>query len=480
MLLTEELRIKFTLPNSIKEFEVPKDFHKNPNEEYDYDAYQYEFILIKDTITLSGINVPEGKWMKGAHLGVFDLSYWTSCENKEFREIFQGDDPCLKLRIYNTVKSDDAWNTVKQSEHTELTSLGAAKDPMSWNGNNGFPAFNRIRRELCTPIVKQLKNDVPFGDGDYDCGLEPISKHINMSSLQVRASWDGEFVSNITTAVDDEGGNTKNTDRVVVWEGRSPFGEDLRGDGNQTIAGVANTKSGKARTAQVKVARISYEINKNLTDLEIEHINNMLNKRTKKFYRPVDVSDGAKMILKLVKSGAKMKTPEHDLILKEDYGLNSKQRKSVYKEVVDIKFQKAEALANRTYADYTLPHLAPLKTKKINKLAEDKTRLVVPVTASVGFKWLDMIATSIRNAKLLDVNGVPVNKEYFDDKGEFKVKSVVMLLDYKQSESNRKDFRDNLWPDFKTKYNSLDSSIKLDDYEDMDLTVSSTTSKDAE
>ena len=91
-----------------------------------------------------------------------------------------------------------------------------------------------------------------------------------------------------------------------------------------------------------------------------------------------------------------------------------------------------------------------------------------------------MIATSIRNAKLLDVNGVPVNKEYFDDKGEFKVKSVVMLLDYKQSESNRKDFRDNLWPDFKTKYNSLDSSIKLDDYEDMDLTVSSTTSKDAE
>ena len=73
MLLTEELRIKFTLPNSIKEFEVPKDFHKNPNEEYDYDAYQYEFILIKDTITLSGINVPEGKWMKGAHLGVFDL-----------------------------------------------------------------------------------------------------------------------------------------------------------------------------------------------------------------------------------------------------------------------------------------------------------------------------------------------------------------------------------------------------------------------
>ena len=53
--------------------------------------------------------------------------------------------------------------------------------------------------------------------------------------------------------------------------------------------------------------------------------------------------------------------------------------------------------------------------------------------------------------------------------------SVVMLLDYKQSVSNRKKFRNDLWPDFKTKYDALDSPIELDDYEEMDLTVASIT-----
>ena len=38
------------LPDSIKEFDAPENFHKNKNEEYDYDAYQYEFVLLEDTI----------------------------------------------------------------------------------------------------------------------------------------------------------------------------------------------------------------------------------------------------------------------------------------------------------------------------------------------------------------------------------------------------------------------------------------------
>tara|TARA_B100000287_G_scaffold76227_1_gene68233 strand:- start:309 stop:1718 length:1410 start_codon:yes stop_codon:yes gene_type:complete len=460
------------LPDSIKEFDAPENFHKNKNEEYDYDAYQYEFVLLEDTI-IDDVVVPKGKWMKGAHLGVFDLSYWTSCENKEFRKIFQGSKPLLKLRIYNTVKGDDAWSVVKQAEHVELTELNARKDKMSWNGNNGFPSYKRIRRELCNPIVQQLKVDMPFGKGNYDCGTEPILDHLKMPSLQVRASWDGTFVHNVTVAVDDEGGNTKNTDRVVVWEGRSIFGGDLRGDGNQTVAGVANSKSGKAGTAEIKVSRIPFEDSKHLSDLEVEHIGNMLNKKAKKFYRPTDEGDSTKIILKLVANGAKIKTPEHDKILKDDYGLNSKQRANVYKDVVDALHEKKLKIINRTYADYTLPHLAPLKTAKIEKLSQDVSCLTISTSVGVGFKWMDMIATAIRDAKK--------DKKYYDDgnleTGNFIVKSVRLLLDYKQSVAARTSFRNELWPDFKTKYEALGSTITLIDYEEMDLTVASTTSK---
>ena len=52
-----------------------------------------------------------------------------------------------------------------------------------------------------------------------------------------------------------------------------------------------------------------------------------------------------------------------------------------------------------------------------------------------------------------------------------------MQLDYKQSVAARTSFRNELWPDFKTKYEALGSTITLIDYEEMDLTVASTTSK---
>ena len=84
-----------------------------------------------------------------------------------------------------------------------------------------------------------------------------------------------------------------------------------------------------------------------------------------------------------------------------------------------------------------------------------------------------MIATAIRDAKK--------DKEYYDDgnleTGNFIVKSVRLLLDYKQSMAARTSFRGELWPDFKTKYEALGSTITLIDYEEMDLTVASTTSK---
>jgi hypothetical protein len=161
-----------------------------------------------------------------------------------------------------------------------------------------------------------------------------------------------------------------------------------------------------------------------------------------------------------------MKTPSHDLMLKEDYGLNSKQRKKVYAEVIDILHQKELDMANRTFADYTLPHLAPLKTAKIEKLQEDLSCLTIPTSVGVGFKWMDMIATSIRDAK----------KDADKNDTKFIIKSVRLLLDYKQSVASRKNFREELWPDFKTKYNALGSAIILEQYEEMDLTVASTTS----
>tara|TARA_B100000287_G_scaffold170009_1_gene160376 strand:+ start:257 stop:1738 length:1482 start_codon:yes stop_codon:yes gene_type:complete len=483
MILRNNLIKELGLPNSIAEFVTPENFHKNESEGYDYDAYQYRFDLIQSTtVGKENIPVPEGKYMIGAHKGVFDLSYYTSCASKEFRTIFQGDTPCLRLTVYNLIKDQDAWLKVKQAEHIELTEKKAASDDMSWNGNNGFPAYPRIRRDICDPFIKQLNSKMAFNDGAYDVGYESLNIHKDMESRQVRGSWSSEFVNNITIEVDDNGGNIENTDRVVVWEGRGIFGNDVRGDGNQTVSGVANTKSGKAGTAQVKVARIPFEINQHLTDLEIDHIGNCLNKRPKKKFRPVDVPDGGKIILELVKSGADMKTPEHDKILKDDYGLNSKQRENVYKFVVDTLHKESESIANRVYADYSLPHLAPFKTRKLDALRTDVTKLVIPVTVGIAFKWLDMIATAIRDAMDLseidEETGKPVNLKYYykDDRGKlvFGVKSVQLLLDYKQSYAARSQFRKEFWPDFEDKFKALGSNIILEDYEEMDLTVPST------
>ena len=45
---------------------------------------------------------------------------------------------------------------------------------------------------------------------------------------------------------------------------------------------------------------------------------------------------GLETKVKLVANGAKIKTPEHDKILKDDYGLNSKQRANVFKIKISI------------------------------------------------------------------------------------------------------------------------------------------------
>ena len=456
---------KFGLPDSIKEFEAPKDFHKN--NEYNYDAYQYQFDLLEDVVPDEPVlrTIPKGMWMKGAHKGVLDGEYHTSCLNKDFWKIYQSSNPVLKLTVYNPVKANNAWLVVKQAEYVELTELNAKQDDMSWNGSNGFPVYKTIRRTLCNAILNELTVDKPYGEGKYDVKQEPISIHVSMATLQVRAAWDGEFVSNITVLIDDEGGSNKNTDRVVVWEDRAVDGTDLRGDGNQTVQGIANTNNGKLGVAMVKVARIPYEIHKNLSDNELRHIGNMLNKRKLKIYKPTDVLDGAKMILDLMDDGAPMKCPEHDLILTKDYGLNSKKRKQAYAEVEDVLFEKKEILKHRTLADYSLPHLAPLKIAKLEELRKETDTLVIPVTVKMGFKWFDLIATSIRNDEKLAK----------DNSELFIIKKVQLLLDYRQSKALRTDFRNNLWPDFKTKFNAFTSDFELVDYEEMDLTIPDTT-----
>ena len=70
MVLRNELIKELGLPNSIAEFVTPENFHKNQSEGYDYDAYQYRFDLIQP-ITIDEKNIPQGKYMIGAHKGVF-------------------------------------------------------------------------------------------------------------------------------------------------------------------------------------------------------------------------------------------------------------------------------------------------------------------------------------------------------------------------------------------------------------------------
>ena len=80
-------------------------------------------------------------------------------------------------------------------------------------------------------------------------------------------------------SINDADGNTDNCNPILVWESRGLEGEDMRGDGNHTLYGALAAK----HAIDIPVARVPYDVHKDLSLSELKGVGNLMNKRARSY-----------------------------------------------------------------------------------------------------------------------------------------------------------------------------------------------------
>jgi hypothetical protein len=244
---------------SIVEVEIP-----TPPDHYE--SYLYLFT-----------NLLNGKRYLGIHKGIVYDFYYNSSKNSEFRE------------DYTNAKSKFRYEVLEYGDHSQMSfretailTAANAKDSSDWyNRSNGGAIKDTLRMNVVKQMVKRIT------DGEFDCKdangdyiKEPKKEIYKLDRLQVReVQYIPELVKSVVDRIEDRMGNTDDCTPILIYESRlepkliKGKRRDLIGDGNNTIEAVNRAKSAHS----VKVARIPYEIHKDLSNQELRAIGGLLN-----------------------------------------------------------------------------------------------------------------------------------------------------------------------------------------------------------
>jgi len=340
-----------------------------PPEAYNYGNYNgflYSYTLIKDVKSpiQKDIILPKGKCYIGAHGSDkldekncnVDDGYWQSCRSEEFRLLFSGTEPVFKYEVWYLCKN---WSEAKNEENRVLkefdNGIGAAKSGMSWNQHNGFPTDRQIDRKVCKKMVTEiLKRE--------NCKWKPTYAAKSgytvgkLARIQVRAKDYNEHKKDIRDRINDVQGNVNleenlNIDPTVILENRHPDGRDQLIDGNMTSGAICSKDCLAEKIPEIRIPLKDHE---HLTDDEVRHISNMLNRKGKKIKKPIIVEDAIKFILSITKNGEReYDTKYNRTMIKEDYDLSFAQVNDVMNGVKNSIFEAEQRKINMVLPDYT-------------------------------------------------------------------------------------------------------------------------------
>ena len=459
--------------SSIVEKEIPSDA-------YDYKSYNgflYSYTLIKDVESpiQKGIVIPKGKCYIGAHGSDkldeincnVDDGYKQSCRDEDFRLLFCGTEPVFKFEVWYLCKN---WSEAKNEENRVLkeydNGIGAAKSNMSWNQNNGFPTHKQINRKACKTTVDELRKRTKTKWGVNYADKKNYLGQI-LARIQVRLKDDKDHKKDIKNRINDANGvvdldKNPDIDPTVIFEKRHSDGRDELIDGNMT-SGAICLKDCKAE--EVPEIRVPLEDHQHLTDDEVRHISNMLNRKGRKVKKPLNVEDAIKFILDITDNGEReYDTKFNRTMIREDYDLSYDQVNSVMKGVADSNFKEKQRLLNEVLPDYTDQDKQD-KVDEYKKVLPDEIIFycAVSIADKIPHKILENIAKDVEEAEA-----------EFPKRDPFK--KVRLVVHYSQSKSLRNYWiRKNTggWAMLEKYWNNLNSTYTIN-YEEMVLSIPDT------
>ena len=456
--------------SSIAEKEIPSDAYNYES----YNGFLYSYNLIKDVEapTKKGIIIPKGKCYIGAHGSDkldeincnVDDGYKESCKDEDFRLLFCGTEPVFKLKVWYLCKN---WSEAKNEENRVLkefdNGIGAAKSDMSWNQNNGFPTHKQINRKDCKAIVDEIRKRTNCKWGILYSSKKEYSIE-KLARIQVRTKDDKEHKKDIKHRINDKNGvvdldKNKDIDPTVIFEKRHSDGRDQLIDGNMTSGAICALD---CKAQKIPEIRVPLEDHEHLSNDDVRHISNMLNRKGKKIKKSVNVDDAIKFILDITDNGKReYDTKFNRSMIKEDYDLSSDQVNSVMKGVKDSIFKEKERANNMVLPDYTDGDKQDFVDKWKKFLPEEIIfYCAVSIADKIPHKILENIAKDIEEAEA----ELPKRDPF---------KKVRLVVHYSQSKSLRdywirKDTGG--WAMLEKYWENLNSDYTID-YEEMPLSV---------
>ena len=322
---------------------VQRDISPPPSK---YQAYLYRYT-----------NLSDDKMYVGIHQGSVDDNYNHSSTSEEFAKVFTDPNSQLKFEVMQY----GSFNEMKTAEYNILKKENAKDNEQYYNKHNGAPAFVETDLESIKFLVKQIE------DGVFPVTKENISEHEDMPYLQVRFQNNPELQKIIKEKIDDAKGNTDKCNPLIVCEGRTKDGGDIRIDGSHTCFGASQSK----HAHEIPVMRIPYDAHANLTDRELKRVANLLNKTSDIIKGPMSIQDAIKDILDNNAQGVPYNSNTNVTYLKEcgfTGAGGSGQIKKILDKAKQIIDENLAIKSNKLFIKYGAKPHSDILSARVNKL----------------------------------------------------------------------------------------------------------------
>jgi hypothetical protein len=332
----------------------------------------------------------------GMHEGYIGDGYWNSSESVEFKKIMTDSTSNILYEILEYGDIDE----IKTREHDILTQVDAKNNDDWYNMNNGIVKKQSIRLDIVKEMVGRiLAGDFDVVDSKGRWIKEDKEKIYNLPRLQVRVNQlISETVKYVTERVEIAHGNTDACSPILIYENRLKpklyNGQtDLLGDGNNTIEGVYKAP----HAVDIQIAKIPYEVHKDLSNLELRAIGGLLNKRDSIVKEPLTIDDGVKYIMNVyLATGKPADCTENYEWLEEARFTPNQIKKTIFPKAKEAITQKKLELANKVLIDYSSdsPHASVLEDK-LDALRDTNTHSVAVSSANIR---MDRVMTKFRRS----------------------------------------------------------------------------------
>lgn len=354
------------LPPSIIKKEILVDKPDN------YGCYMYNFIDTKHELKSFYLGIKKDKLPDDG--GKF---YWGSSENEEFNKLIQGNEPRLILEIIDFRKRED-FNYLQLKEYRMLQEYPDIKNnPETYNLSYGIPPIGKNglpTEEFFDWFKKERKSGV------WDGKTEKVNRLVKIDALQIRDADNSSFVKDISAELDEIGGNPKDMNSVLIFEGvGGKFGFE---EGSDVVAGTTHglKAAKKSKVIEMKVTRVPYDILKDKSEYFIRALAGNDNYDEDPLdYKP-NYKDGAKLLVKLYNEHTI--SPESDIAkeqLKITYNLKSRSiGEAIKKANTDIEMNKKGDTKWKNWKDDF-----PEELKSIVQKAISNKRLAISMTSGM-------------------------------------------------------------------------------------------------